>query len=104
MKSLVMKNAWVLLRAGTCINWSDCLKTAWRNQKAVAKLNSGVVEFSFRKKDGTIRQAVGTRSLGIIPAQFHPKTDKQPAPSVLPFFDIDKQAWRSFQRHSIVEI
>ena len=58
--------------------------------------------FQFRKKDGTIRNAVGTlcRSLMTLADNtlWSPKGDPKPDnPAVVKYFDCDKREWRSFQ-------
>lgn len=60
------------------------------------KLNGGPVRFSFQKKDGTVRKAYGTRKMGLIPKENQP-TGMESSPKVLPFYDLDKGAWRSLQ-------
>ena len=35
-------------------------------------LQNGVVSFAFQKKDGSLRIALGTTNLGIIPQESHP--------------------------------
>ena len=62
-----------------------------------AKLKSGPVRFAFRKKDGSLRLAYGTLDLNKIPADQQPKSGKEASPKILPFYDLEKFAWRSIQ-------
>ena len=57
-------------------------------------LNQGTVEFAFKKLGGTLRTAVGTTELSNVPVESHPKGVRPSPPSVVTFFDIQKQAWR----------
>ena len=58
-------------------------------------LNKGVVIFTFKKKDGTLRRAVGTSNIAVIPGACVPRTGKRAADSVVPFYDLEMRAWRS---------
>jgi hypothetical protein len=60
-----------------------------------ARLNQGVVQFAFKKLDGTLRTAVGTTCLSAIPLDGHPKGARESSPKVVCFFDIEKREWRS---------
>ena len=72
----------------------------------LALLNKGIVNFTYRKVDGTIRTAIGTRnlclacqSLGIsIPM---PKTGRN---NPTAYYDIEKEDWRSFKAENILSI
>ena len=82
--------------------WKNALKRAWyfiRFRKALA---DGVVTFSFWKKDGTIREAHGTRRLLAIPHDSWPKGMRKASPSVLTFYDLNKGAWRCLRRTSLL--
>ena len=58
------------------------------------RLNQGVVRFFFKKKDGSLRSALGTTALDNIPTKHHPKGNGH-SPKIVPFFDLNKQSWRS---------
>ena len=60
-----------------------------------SKLNEGTVQFAFKKLDGTLRTAVGTTNLDTIPLESHPSGNGESAPSVVTYFDMGKNAWRS---------
>jgi hypothetical protein len=60
-----------------------------------ARLRSGVVQFAFKKLDGTLRTAVGTTNLATIPTEHHPKGTGNPSERSVRFFDIEKREWRS---------
>ncbi len=66
------------------------------------KLQSGPVRFAFKKKDGSLRLAYGTLDLSKIPSDQHPKGVKQSSPRILPFYDLEKFAWRSIQIGQII--
>lgn len=59
------------------------------------ELRNGVVQFAFKKLDGTLRTAVGTTQLASIPIDKHPTGARESSPTVVTFFDIEKREWRS---------
>ena len=65
-----------------------------------ALLRSRVVQFAFKKLDGTLRTALGTTNLSSIPAIKHPQGVRESSPSVITFFDMEKQEWRSISVRS----
>ena len=66
-----------------------------------------VVNFTFKKKNGELRYARGTKKMDKIES-----IDEGAIPSgkgsqktgVITYFDLDKSAWRSFQEESLVSI
>ena len=67
-------------------------------------LRKGLVKFTFKKLDGTIREAFGTRNMNYVPTESHPKGTGVEVDSVVKFYDIDKQAWRSVSVKTEIEI
>lgn len=73
------------------------------------RMKEEVTHFSFRKKDGSIRQAYGTRASEVIvrhEGAVLPPEEKRPNGSggTFPYFDIERQAWRSFKLESLLDI
>lgn len=72
------------------------------------KLSQGETKFVFRKKDGTIRPAVGTTNLDLIPQDLWPKDMsgeyKPKDESYVTFFDLEKLAWRTCKAENIIAI
>ena len=60
-----------------------------------ARLREGIVQFAFKKVDGTLRTAVGTTNLSTIPTDHHPKGTGTSSDRSVRFFDIEKREWRS---------
>lgn len=65
-------------------------------------LEKGPVNFEFKKKDGTLREANGTLDLSHVPLGSHPKGGKGPRGIV--FFDLDLSEWRCVSLESEVFI
>lgn len=72
------------------------------------RMREEVSHFSFRKKDGTVRQAYGTRASEVIVrhegAVMPPEKQRQCTGCAFPYFDIERQAWRSFRVDNLMDI
>ena len=76
--------------------------TADALRNALAK---GAVRFTFYKKDGSIREAYGTRNLAVATACVGtaiPAPYGKPNPNA--FYDLEKEAWRSFIPENVCSI
>ena len=67
------------------------------------KLLEGVVEFSYTKKDGSLRTAKGTLCMDNIPEDQHPNGNGIVVPGVLRYYDLNSEGWRSFKEDNLVE-
>ena len=83
---------------------ASSLRGAWWFETFREALNNGMARFVYRKADGTIRTALGTRSAALIPAEKLPKGDMSDKVEILdngvkaiPYFDLEKMEWRSFR-------
>lgn len=71
-------------------------------------LKDGKHNFSFKKADGTVREAVGTLADELLPEQHKQRTTgasrkvKRPDDQIT-YFDTDKQAFRSFKLDRFIE-
>lgn len=66
-----------------------------------------VVNFTFKKKNGELRQARGTKKMDKIESidgNAVPTGKGAPKTGVITYFDLDKSTWRSFQEESLVSI
>ena len=105
----------VILR-GCPITASQALKYAWWFEDFRKKLSTGVWRFSYLKTDGSIREAVGTLCMDLIPEDKRPKginsdalngtggalNRAEPAAGVFPYYDLDAAAWRSFRLDNFI--
>ena len=93
------KQAPVILRGAT-FTQKGALKHAWWFEHFRKKLSTGIYRFSYFKKDGGIREAVGTLDPALIPDDILPKSGMDPdalAPaSTFHYYDLDANGWRSF--------
>ena len=53
------------------------------------------VSFSYFKKDGTLRNAIGTLNERLIPESVRPKDSSTNTGDNLKYYDLEKNAWRS---------
>lgn len=65
------------------------------------RMQNGVVEFYFHKKDGSIRRAFGTTMPTL--AKSHIKYGGSPI-SVITFWDTEKGDWRCCQIQSLIKV
>ena len=79
------------------------------NTEAINNLKSemrkGVVEFSYTKKDGSIRIAKGTLNFEIMGEENTPKSGVEyDIETTTRYFDVDSEGWRSFKNDNFLEI
>lgn len=71
-------------------------------------LKNGETHFTFIKKDGTLRKAVGTINLDMVPdadKQFsNSMEEKSERTDQTSYYDLEKNAWRCCKYASVVEI
>lgn len=91
--SMIMKRAWTICRATGEI-FAACLTRAWALWRLTKKLASEVVRFTYYKKDGSLRHAVGTNNNV---DQFIKGTGSSVAPiGTIKYYDLEAQGFRSF--------
>jgi len=59
------------------------------------RLRTGLTKFYFIKKDGSLREVMGTTNLNHVPADKHPQGVRQTPDSVITFWDLLAGDWRS---------
>ena len=93
------KQAPVILRGAT-FTQKGALKHAWYFEHLRGMLSNGIYRFSYFKKDGGIREAVGTLDPALIPDDILPKSGMDPdaltPASTFRYYDLYADCWRSF--------
>ena len=90
MKSRLFKMAWAI--KANFASFSEALKTAWAAIKLqIRLLTESVVNFSYKKVDGSIRQAKGSNA--DLPYTGTPKRETNFG--VLVYWDLEVNAFRS---------
>lgn len=92
--------AWSFVRRNG-YTMSDAMKCAWANIKLRALLGKKVVEFYFKKTDGTLRQAFGTLMSDRVPET---KGTRKTADNCQVYFDTEKEELRCFKKCNLVKI
>lgn len=95
-----MRRAWAMFRSNMYVSFSEALKSAWAHLKLTLALKAGTVSFRFRKLNGEIRTATGT---AITADNYDRKGGKvSEKPSLIRYFDLDRNAPRSFNVYQLV--
>lgn len=84
---------------------TDQNERSWQNEYLKGILQTGIVNVTFVKKDGTTRNLLCT----LMPSELPAQTDleeavqkKAPNPDVLAVWDLENKGWRSFRFDSIL--
>lgn len=81
------------------LSLSEAFKKAWKVIKLKKQMQTGVAEFTYTKKDGTLRNAKGTIQAEAI--NYTRKTNKVYSSLYVRYFDLDKNAFRQFAAERI---
>lgn len=76
-------------------SFGEALKKAWQVLKLRAKMKKQIVSFSFKKVDGSIREAVGTLRADLLP-EIKGNSNKVNH-SVMAYWDFSVNGFRSFK-------
>ena len=67
------------------------------------ELHKREVKFKYTKKDGSVRDAVGTLNIDIMGKENEPTGSAKSIPeNQIRYFDINSQGWRSFLRENLI--
>lgn len=97
----VMNLAWQFVRRNG-YTLSEALKCAWVNIKLKAAMKNGIVQFFFKKVDGTMRQAFGTLKSELMGET--QGTSRRANDNVQVYWDSEKSEYRSFKKCNLVKI
>lgn len=97
----IMSLAWSFVQRNG-YTMSEALRCAWANIKLRALLHTKIVEFYFKKTDGTLRQAFGTLKEGLVGET--KGTGRKPNDNVQVYWDTEKEEYRSFKKCNLVRI
>jgi hypothetical protein len=100
-RSEVFYRAYRLTLTGIAFN--EALKRAWVIYRLQKEMKSSVVEFRFKKVDGSIRQAFGTLIASVIDPLIK-GTGKKHSPTLITYFDCQKQEFRCFKEENLITI
>ena len=84
------------------MSFGEAQKLAWSNSKLKVALHQGPVQFSYKKKNGEIRQAIGTLH-NVAPLLVG--SDKfQKDILTLRYYDLEKEDFRSMKMNNLISI
>ena len=111
LRRLMRRANYINTNRSTNSDMAFALKQAWWFESFRDAISNGFARFTYRKNDGTTRQALGTRSLSLIPVDKLPKGDMSDGAATwednvkaIPYFDLDKNEWRSFSVLNFVSL
>ena len=79
------------------------LKAVYTEEVIKERLASGDVHFTYRKKDGTEREAYGTRNTDIITMNdAMPSGNGKEKTGVITYYDLTSKGWRSFKTENFI--
>jgi hypothetical protein len=96
----VMKSAWALFNKGA-FTFADAMRMAWKSVKLRIRMKSGVVRFTFRKVDGSVREALGT-----LMSDFMPETSgtgRRDNYTLQTYFDVEKGQYRCYSIVNLIK-
>lgn len=99
--SEIMSLAWAFVRKNG-YSMSEALKCAWANVNLRTQLSKRIVEFYFKKVDGTLRQAFGTLMSDRVPQT--KGAGRKSSDSVQTYFDTEKGEWRCFKKCNLIKV
>ena len=102
-RSQALSLAWSIRRQNQFLTWGQCQAQAWKVVKLRAALHAGKTTFTYQKNDGEVRQAVGTLNAGFF-SYTNKGSDRAELPTVVKYFDLEKNAFRSFRAERILSI
>ena len=97
----LMLLAWQLVKDSK-YTMSEAMQVAWLNKEITDNMRIGIVEFKFRKVDGSERLARGTLRENMIPET--KGTGRKPHKSVQVYYDTDAREWRCFKKGSLIKM
>ena len=97
----ILNLAWQFVRKNG-YSMSEALKCAWANFKLKAALKVKVVEFYFKKTDGTLRQAFGTLKANLIGEV--KGTGRKSNDNLQVYWDTEKEEYRCFKKFNLIRI
>lgn len=81
---------------------AECENKAQQIDLLCKEMKKRIVEFYFKKKDGTTRQAFGTLQDEVILPLIKDASNREPRPDVVTYFDKAAQQFRSFRKENFI--
>lgn len=98
----VMNDAWRMFRI-TGESFPECLRKSWLLLKLKIEMKESTVQFFYQKVSGEVRQAFGTLREEVI-ADYVKGTGRKLNENLFPYFDCEKNEFRSFKKFNLIKI
>lgn len=102
-RSEVLTLAHQIRKQNQFLTWGQCQAQAWKVIRLRSALRAGATRFTFQKTDGEVREAYGTLNSTLFQYE-HKGTERNESPTAIKYFDLDKNAWRSFRAERILSV
>lgn len=105
-KKRIMTRAHIFHSSRPDHTFGSMLYYAWYFERDFHNLlASQPVRFTYRKEDGSVREALGTLNTGLIPENKRPKGTWKGKVNYarFPYYDLDRCAWRSFDIRNFID-
>lgn len=102
-RSEVLALAWAIRRQNQFLTWGQCQAQAWKVARLRVALRAGATRFTFQKQDGEFREAYGTVNPSLFSYE-HKGSDRAESPTAIKYYDLEKNAWRSFRAERILRV
>ena len=97
----VLKLTWALIKVYK-MSFSEAQKLSWANTKLKVALHQGPVQFTYKKKDGEMRNAIGT--LHNVEHLFVGSDKFQNDIFTLRYYDLEKEDFRAMKMNNLVSV
>ena len=100
----VFYQAHAIKSANRNITFRSALKQAWELFRLRKRMSNEIVEFVYKKSDGTIRIANGTLNQYIAETSGTRETKSYKQFNTMPYFDVEAKGWRAFKVSQLLNI
>jgi len=83
---------------------SEAQTLAVMNVELVERMKEGSVRFSFKKSDGSVREAEGTLEEAVIMPHITGTGTRPANPSLTTYWDNEADGWRCFKKANLVSV
>lgn len=73
-------------------------------KKLVDMLDNGSVRFEYKKKDGSRRNALGTRNTDLIPREYKINDVEDVSQKTVTYFDLEAKGYRSLRIDTLISV
>jgi len=102
-RSEILTLAHQIRRQNQFLSWGQCQAQAWQVARLRAALRAGATRFTFQKENGEVRVAYGTLNQQFFEYEYK-GSDRAENPTAIKYYDLDKNAWRSFRAERILKV